>query len=77
MTNNGYHVPVLFKESIEALNIPKAGVVVDVTFGGGGHSREILNRLGKKGVLVSFDPDERDGEMDWWAYWLWLALGWG
>jgi 16S rRNA (cytosine1402-N4)-methyltransferase len=58
MTNNGYHVPVLFKESIDALNIPKAGVVIDVTFGGGGHSREILNRLGKKGVLVSFDQDD-------------------
>jgi 16S rRNA (cytosine1402-N4)-methyltransferase len=58
MTNNVYHVPVLFKESIDALNIPKAGAIVDVTFGGGGHSREILNRLGKKGVLVSFDQDD-------------------
>lgn len=58
MTNSVYHVPVLFKESIDALNIPKAGVVVDVTFGGGGHSREILNRLGKKGVLVAFDQDD-------------------
>lgn len=58
MTNNVYHVPVLFNESIDALNISKSGVVVDVTFGGGGHSREILNRLGKKGVLVAFDQDD-------------------
>jgi 16S rRNA (cytosine1402-N4)-methyltransferase len=58
MTNSVYHVPVLFKESIDALNIPKSGVIVDVTFGGGGHSREILNRLGKNGVLVSFDQDD-------------------
>ncbi|MBI3134204.1 MAG: 16S rRNA (cytosine(1402)-N(4))-methyltransferase RsmH [Bacteroidetes bacterium] len=58
MTNSVYHVPVLFKESIDALNIPKSGIVVDVTFGGGGHSREILNRLGKKGILISFDQDD-------------------
>jgi len=58
MTNSVYHTPVLFNESIEALNIPKSGVVVDVTFGGGGHSREILKRLGKKSVLISFDQDD-------------------
>lgn len=58
MTNNVYHVPVLFNESIQALDIPKSGVVIDVTFGGGGHSREILKRLGKNGVLVSFDQDD-------------------
>lgn len=58
MTNSVYHTPVLFNESIEALEIPKSGVVIDVTFGGGGHSREILNRLGKKGILVSFDQDD-------------------
>lgn len=58
MTNSVYHVPVLFNESIQALNIPKNGVVVDVTFGGGGHSREILKYLGKNGVLVSFDQDD-------------------
>ena len=58
MTNSVYHVPVLFKESIDALNISKSAIVVDVTFGGGGHSREILNRLGKKGTLISFDQDD-------------------
>ena len=58
MTNSVYHVPVLFNESIDALNFSKSGIVVDVTFGGGGHSREILNRLGKKGTLVSFDQDD-------------------
>lgn len=58
MTNSVYHEPVLFEESIHALNIPKSGVVVDVTFGGGGHSREILRKLGKNGTLVSFDQDD-------------------
>lgn len=58
MTNDVYHVPVLFEECIEALNIQPDDVVVDVTFGGGGHSREILNRLGEDGVLVAFDQDE-------------------
>lgn len=52
-----YHVPVLLKESIDGLNINKDGVYVDVTFGGGGHSREILSRLSPKGHLYSFDQD--------------------
>ncbi len=52
-----YHTPVLLNESIDALNIDPAGTYVDVTFGGGGHSREILSRLGKKGRLISFDQD--------------------
>lgn len=56
--NSTYHVPVLFNESIDALNIQPDSIVVDVTFGGGGHSREILNRLGKNGTLVSFDQDD-------------------
>lgn len=56
--NRTYHVPVLFNESIDALNIQPDSIIVDVTFGGGGHSREILNRLGKKGTLVSFDQDD-------------------
>ena len=53
----GYHVPVLLNESIDGLNIWQGGVYVDVTFGGGGHSREILRRLGAQGRLYSFDQD--------------------
>ena len=56
--NSVYHVPVLFEESIQALEIQDDSVIVDVTFGGGGHSKEILNRLGDEGVLVAFDQDE-------------------
>lgn len=52
-----YHDPVLLRESVDMLNVRPEGVYVDVTFGGGGHSREILSRLGKKGRLVSFDQD--------------------
>lgn len=53
-----YHNPVLLKESVDGLNIKEDGVYVDVTFGGGGHSREILNRLGPKGKLFAFDQDK-------------------
>ncbi|MCW2120530.1 16S rRNA (cytosine1402-N4)-methyltransferase [Flavobacterium sp. 7A] len=53
-----YHNPVLLHESIDGLNIKPDGVYVDVTFGGGGHSREILNRLGPNGKLFAFDQDE-------------------
>ncbi len=54
-----YHVPVLLNESVSALNIEenRNGVFVDATFGGGGHSREILERLGPKGTLIAFDRD--------------------
>lgn len=52
-----YHVPVLLKESVDGLNIGTGGCYVDVTFGGGGHSREILSRLDDKGHLYSFDQD--------------------
>ena len=52
-----YHVPVLLKQSIEGLNIQSAGIYVDVTFGGGGHSKEILKHLDKQGRLLSFDQD--------------------
>ncbi len=52
-----YHNPVLLKESVDGLNIKPDGVYVDVTFGGGGHSREILSRLGEKGKLLAFDQD--------------------
>ncbi len=53
-----YHNPVLLKESIDGLNIKPNGVYVDVTFGGGGHSKEILNRLNEDGKLFAFDQDE-------------------
>jgi 16S rRNA (cytosine1402-N4)-methyltransferase len=52
-----YHIPALLRESIDGLNIRPDGIYVDVTFGGGGHSMEILNRL-KTGRLVAFDQDE-------------------
>ncbi len=52
-----YHVPVLLRESVDGLDIKPNGIYVDVTFGGGGHSKEILRRLGKNGKLYSFDQD--------------------
>ena len=52
-----YHVAVLLKESVDGLEIQPDGVYVDVTFGGGGHSREILSRLGPQGRLYGFDQD--------------------
>ncbi|HRN93543.1 MAG TPA: 16S rRNA (cytosine(1402)-N(4))-methyltransferase RsmH [Chitinophagales bacterium] len=54
---NNYHVPVLLHECVEALNILPDGVYVDTTFGGGGHSREILKHLSAKGKLIAFDQD--------------------
>ena len=56
-TAETYHVPVLLKESVDGLDIQPDGIYVDVTFGGGGHSREVLSRLGTKGHLYSFDQD--------------------
>jgi len=53
-----YHNPVLLKESVDGLNIKPDGIYVDVTFGGGGHSREILGRLDENGKLFAFDQDE-------------------
>ncbi len=53
-----YHIPVLLQETIEGLAIKADGVYVDCTFGGGGHSKALLSRLGEKGVLVAFDQDE-------------------
>ncbi len=52
-----YHVPVLFEEVIKGLDIKEDGIYVDCTFGGGGHSRGILEKLGKKGRLIAFDQD--------------------
>jgi len=56
--SNAYHNPVLLKETVDGLNIDPNGIYVDVTFGGGGHSREIMKRLGPKGRLYAFDQDE-------------------
>jgi 16S rRNA (cytosine1402-N4)-methyltransferase len=53
-----YHNPVLLKETVDGLNIKPDGIYVDVTFGGGGHSKEILSRLSEKGRLFAFDQDE-------------------
>ena len=52
-----YHIPVLLNETVDGLNIKPGGIYVDVTFGGGGHSREILRRLSDDGHLYSFDQD--------------------
>lgn len=61
-----YHSPVLLKESVDALEIKPDGVYVDVTFGGGGHSKEILSRLGEHGKLFAFDqdPDAHENALD-------------
>lgn len=53
-----YHNPVLLKETVDGLDIKKDGIYVDVTFGGGGHSKEILSRLGDTGRLFAFDQDQ-------------------
>ena len=58
MTKQMYHKPVLLNESIDALITDPNGVYVDCTFGGGGHSREILKRLGENGKLFGFDQDQ-------------------
>ncbi|MFT4153947.1 16S rRNA (cytosine(1402)-N(4))-methyltransferase RsmH [Parafilimonas sp.] len=54
---SSYHVPVLFNEAIEALNIQPNGIYVDCTFGGGGHAKGILQKLGAEGRLIAFDQD--------------------
>jgi len=56
--NSDYHIPVLFSETIDALNIHPDGIYVDCTFGGGGHSRGIIEKLNAKGRLIAFDQDE-------------------
>lgn len=63
ITAGTYHVPVLLNESIDGLNIKKDGIYIDVTFGGGGHSREILSRLEGDARLFSFDQDQ-DAELN-------------
>ena len=62
MSENAYHIPALMAETISGLNISPGGTYVDVTFGGGGHSRAILSHLGAEGRLLGFDQD-----MDAWA----------
>ena len=57
MEQTEYHNPVLLKETVDGLDIKPDGVYVDVTFGGGGHSKEILKRLGENGKLFAFDQD--------------------
>lgn len=57
MPNEIYHIPALLKETIDAMNIAPNGTYADVTFGGGGHSREIMKHLGENGRLYSFDQD--------------------
>jgi 16S rRNA (cytosine1402-N4)-methyltransferase len=56
-TGQDYHIPVLLKETIEGLNINPGGIYVDCTFGGGGHSRSILEKLNDNGRLIAFDQD--------------------
>src|ERR1035437_2969010 len=58
MIEPAYHTPALLNETIEGLAIKPNGIYGDVTFGGGGHSREILSRLGPEGKLLAFDQDE-------------------
>ncbi len=58
MEKGVYHVPVLRKEAVDGLNVKADGIYADMTFGGGGHSREILSRLAPEGHLYSFDQDE-------------------
>ena len=55
-----YHNPVMLKETIKSLDIKSNGIYVDLTFGGGGHSNEILKCLGKNGKLIAFDQDDID-----------------
>jgi len=54
----GYHKPALLHESVDGLNIKPRGIYVDLTLGGGGHSREVLKKLGKNGRLIAFDQDQ-------------------
>jgi 16S rRNA (cytosine1402-N4)-methyltransferase len=67
MNNQKYHIPVLLEESLDGLNIDPNGVYVDVTFGGGGHSRAIFDKLSNDGKLVAFDQDPEAAENAWQA----------
>lgn len=63
--NQDYHVPVLLNDCIDALNIDPNGTYIDVTFGGGGHSKEIFKLLSEKGKLISFDQDQDAAKNTW------------
>jgi 16S rRNA (cytosine1402-N4)-methyltransferase len=63
--NTVYHIPVMLSECLEGLNINPDGVYVDVTFGGGGHSRAIFDRLSDKGMLIAFDQDPDAAKNTW------------
>ena len=63
--NQNYHIPVLLHDCIDALNIDPNGTYIDVTFGGGGHSREIFKLLSDKGQLISFDQDQDAAKNTW------------
>lgn len=58
MDSGQYHIPVLLNETVEYLNIDPDGIYVDCTFGGGGHSKAVMDRLGEKGRLIAFDQDD-------------------
>ena len=62
MVSNHYHIPVLLQACVDSLQINPNGIYVDLTFGGGGHSKEILKHLGKDGKLISFDQDADSAE---------------
>lgn len=64
-TNNTYHIPVMLSECLEGLNINPDGVYIDVTFGGGGHSRAIFDKLSPKGKLIVFDQDPDAAKNAW------------
>ncbi|MDB0063016.1 16S rRNA (cytosine(1402)-N(4))-methyltransferase RsmH [Crocinitomicaceae bacterium] len=63
--NTDYHNPVMLQECLDGLNIRPDGIYVDVTFGGGGHSRAIFNQLSSKGILVAFDQDVEAKDNVW------------
>ena len=62
-----YHIPVMLSECLEGLNIKPDGIYVDVTFGGGGHSKAIFEQLSEKGMLIAFDQDPDAAENTWQA----------
>jgi len=72
--SSDYHIPVLFHETIQYLNINPDGIYVDATFGGGGHSRGILSQLSDKGKLIAFEQDADAKEREYGACFLHSCL---